>query len=505
MVVLLLHGILPGQQPRILRLRFRSFLELVLQENPQVQIARADFLRAPNGVLRAQAPFDPTLSETAEDTRSLSPTFSQLQGAPTLSTLMAVSSLQYQQQLPWGEMLAVKLNTNRFSSNSIFGLLNPSFGTGLSFSLRQPLWNDYRGVEERAHLRAARDNVIVADQTARAEILRVLEGAAESYWEAVQAQAAVRMEQDALARAQKAWAHDRKEYEIGLIAEGDTLQTASQVSRVRIQMVDTGRQAALTLNTLREYLGLYGPGAEQVKLELLDEPGAPIWPESPASPDAQNPGADAWKQRPEVRAAQQQMQSDQLLRRAAHDALRPHVDLVLEGGSNGLGGIPVEADSATALAQGWSTAFGQAFAMKYPTYGATLQVSLPLHHRAAQADYSDAVIRLHADRQQVDALHQRIAHQIADAWESLRAAREKEQLAGQLVELARQQFDFEQQKYDLGTITAFELVDAQSKLTGAEADRLNAEIALQEAHIAFAFATGSFLSGQHIRLDVQEP
>lgn len=120
MVVLLLHGILPGQQPRILRLRFRSFLELVLQENPQVQIARADFLRARNGVLRAQAPFDPTLSEMAEDTRSLSPTYTQLAGAPTLSTLTAFSSLQYQQQLPWGETLTVKLNTNRFSSNSIF-------------------------------------------------------------------------------------------------------------------------------------------------------------------------------------------------------------------------------------------------------------------------------------------------------------------------------------------------------------------------------------------------
>lgn len=501
MAVLLLHGILPGQQPRILRLRFRSFLELVLQENPQVQIARADFLQARNGVLRAQAPFDPTLSEMAEDTRSLSPTYTQLAGAPTLSTLTAFSSLQYQQQLPWGETLTVKLNTNRFSSNSIFGLLNPSFGTGLSFSLQQPLWNDFRGVQERAHLWAARDNVIVADQNAQAQILQLLEGAAEAYWEAVQAQAAVRMEQDALARAQKAWAHDRKEYQIGLIAEGDTLQTASQVSRVRIQMVDTERQAALTLNALREYLGLYGPGAEQVKLELLDEPGAPIWPESA---DVQNPGTDAWTQRPEVRAAQQQMQSDQRLRRAAQDALRPKVDLVLQGGSNGLGGIPVGADSATALAtQGWGTAFGQAFAMKYPTYSATLEVSLPLHHRAAQADYSDAVIRLHADRQQVDALHQRIAHQIADAWENLRAAREKEKLTTQLVTLAQQQFDFEQQKYDLGTITAFELVDAQSKLTAAEADRLNAEIAVQEAHMAFAFAAGTFLSDQHLHLDIQ--
>jgi outer membrane protein TolC len=62
-------------------------------------------------------------------------------------------------------------------------------------------------------------------------------------------------------------------------------------------------------------------------------------------------------------------------------------------------------------------------------------------------------------------------------------------------DLAQKNVDAEQQKYELGTITAFELLDSQSQLAGSESALLGAHVAYQQAWIAYQRATWTLLDG----------
>ena len=62
-------------------------------------------------------------------------------------------------------------------------------------------------------------------------------------------------------------------------------------------------------------------------------------------------------------------------------------------------------------------------------------------------------------------------------------------------DLARKNVDAEQQKYQLGTITAFELLDSQNRLANAENALLSAYVGYQEAFLDYRHATWTLLDG----------
>ena len=68
-------------------------------------------------------------------------------------------------------------------------------------------------------------------------------------------------------------------------------------------------------------------------------------------------------------------------------------------------------------------------------------------------------------------------------------------------DLAQKNVEAEQQKYELGTITAFELLDSQTRLATAESSLLNAFVGYQEAYVSYQRATWTLLDGLGMVLD----
>jgi outer membrane protein TolC len=62
-------------------------------------------------------------------------------------------------------------------------------------------------------------------------------------------------------------------------------------------------------------------------------------------------------------------------------------------------------------------------------------------------------------------------------------------------DLARKNVAAEQQKYELGTITAFEVLDSQTRLATSESALLQAYVTYQQAYIDYERATWSLLDG----------
>jgi outer membrane protein TolC len=68
-------------------------------------------------------------------------------------------------------------------------------------------------------------------------------------------------------------------------------------------------------------------------------------------------------------------------------------------------------------------------------------------------------------------------------------------------DLAQQNVDAEQQKYQLGTVTAFELLTAQSQLASAESSVVNAYVNYQKAIVAYRRAVWTIFDDYGVIVD----
>ena len=111
------------------------------------------------------------------------------------------------------------------------------------------------------------------------------------------------------------------------------------------------------------------------------------------------------------------------------------------------------------------------------------------------AQLSDALVARTRDQYAERQVRQQIAQDVRQALNSIALASAAIEAATRARDLARRNVDAAQQKYELGTITAFELLDSQSRLATAESALLNAHVGYQQAWISYQRATWTLLDG----------
>src|SRR6185437_11328230 len=170
-----------------LRLGLEGAILLTLLNNSDVNVNRAQFDLSQFAVQRARSPFDPLFVAGFAPTRSVSPSDSSLTGASTLSTLTQTSSAGYSQQFLTGTSVSVGLSTTRFTTNSSFATVNPSFSSGLTFSLSQPLLRNFGFFANRAPIIIAQRGVRQSRANFEAQLNDTVQNVINQYWDVVQA------------------------------------------------------------------------------------------------------------------------------------------------------------------------------------------------------------------------------------------------------------------------------------------------------------------------------
>src|SRR5437879_230184 len=122
-----------------LTLGLQHVVQLMLLNNTEIRINKLQFEQSLFAVQKAYGPFDPVLTASSRPQRATSPTTSTLQGAQTLSDLEQPTNSAFSQKFLTGTNLGIGFNTNRSSSNNSFATFNPSFSSGMTFTLAQPL------------------------------------------------------------------------------------------------------------------------------------------------------------------------------------------------------------------------------------------------------------------------------------------------------------------------------------------------------------------------------
>src|SRR6185437_9363978 len=271
----------------------------------------------------------------------------------------------------------------------------------------------------------------------------------------------------------------------------------AQVASDQTQLLQAQSNYRQQLDTLRRLIGAdIDANARSAALVLDDDPSAT----APAPPElsVEDAIALALRRRPEMDALERQQLEDRFSLAQARDGLRPDLNLSGNYGSNGLAGneVPVVTALGTSVG-GFSTGFGsalhQVFGFGSPTYGFSLSLNLPLRNSSGESQLANALVSQTTHAYDVRNETQQITQDVRVADTQVRMAAAVVQSATTARDLAQKNVDAEQQKYQLGSITVFELLQAQVQLSGAQSTLLGAYTNCQIAEIAYQRATWTVL------------
>jgi outer membrane protein TolC len=471
-------------------------IRLALSNNTDIRLDHSQIEFAQDNLRRVNGPFDPVATTSFADNRTKTPTITQIQGAPVLDTLAQSTTFGYSQLFQTGTNFQTSFSANKLSTNDSLSLLNPSLASNLQFTVTQPLLKNFGLFPNRAPIFIAQKNLKQARANFLGEVNDVVLQIVGNYWNVVLARENLVVQRKSLEEAEKSYDRDKKALSLGALPPLDIYRSQSQVATRRVGVIQAEYSLKQAEDQFRRGVGAdLDPAIRVLDLDLTDRP----------EPTGELPNTDiataltrALANRPELERVQEQLASDELSVRLAHNNLKP--DLELSGFYSGNG---VAGNSPATGNTGLYGSLSQAFHFTYPAYGASLSLTLPIRNHSGEANLADALVSRTRDQYQERLTHQSITLEVTQAVHSLEEAKLTMEAAKVAVDLARDTLRADERKYELGAEAVFFVLDAQTQLAQSELNLIQAQINYQLAVAQLDHATGDLL--EHHQVQVVEP
>ena len=486
-----------------LELSLRSYLELVMANNTDIEIQRLSVELNRNAITRAFGVFDPVLSGSFNATRSVTPANDVLAGAAAVSQLTQPTNLQYSHTLETGTSINAGFGATKSTTNSSFAVFNPAINANIFFGFTQPLLRNRGAYVTRLPVTLARSRLRSAEYTLRDQLMRLIATAENAYWDVVGSREQLRVQEKALELNDASLKRFRRELELGAISALEIFEPEATYASSEIQVTQARFRLQQTEEVLRRQMGAdMDPDVRRLPI-VLTEPVLP--PTDISEIDRETTVEKALANRPDLKAILQNMVTDDLSIDQAANALRPDLSLTGRYVSAGRGGIGYQRVNAFGQSQvvsvipgGFGDDLSQIFDFGFPTYQFGFTLRLPIRDRAAQANMSDAVVNKRLDVLRARSLEQNIRQDTLTAISQVESSKAGVRLAIVARDLAQKQLDAQQKRYDLGTTVIFFVLDAQTRLIQQESQLVNTSIQYRRNVLSLFQRTGELLEERGI-------
>lgn len=459
-----------------IELSLRSYLELVMANSPDIEIQRLNVEVQKDAIERAFGIFDPFASASFNTTRTKTPATDLLSGAAALNTLSQPANFSYQQMLETGTSYNVGFSGSKFSTNSAYSTYNPAISTQLNVGFSQPLMRNRGSFITKLPVTIARSRLRQSQYSARDGIIQLIYQAENDYWQLIQDRESLRVNEEALKLNDASLQRARKEQELGAASPLDIFQPEADYASAQIAVSQAKYQVQQSEDRVRKQIGAdLDPKLRQLPIVLTES----VLPPAGDTPiDAEQEVAKALRTRPDLKAAIQSLDIDDLNIRKATNGLRPDISLNGNYTSAGRGGIYYQRSNVTlsdgttgtitnVMPGGFGDSISQLFGFGFPVYSLGITLRLPIRDRAAQANLADSLVAKRMDALAQRSLEKSIRQGVLNAVSQLESSKASVKLAIISRDLAQKVLDAEQKKYDLGVTQIYFVLDAQRRVATA--------------------------------------
>jgi outer membrane protein len=448
--------------------------------------------------------FDPALSSQVNWTHQTTPEIDLASlGVPALTTNTTNVNTSYSQGFGPGTQLNVAFDNSRQTLNSFASNFSPYTTSSLGFTITQPLLRGFGLAVNRRFIRIAKNEGKIAGLLLQQQLIATVYGVVRLYTDLVALYEDVKVKEETLASAEKLYSDTKAQVEEGTQAPVELTRANAQVFSVRQDLINSRglleEQEAIVKNVITRRTS---DDPEILNARIVPT-GTIEVPAQDQLPPTQELLAQAFARRPDLLQADLQVQNSQISLEGSRNQLLPEIDVVgvmqnsaLAGQTNPL--TPTITDPA--FIAGYGGALEQIFARRYPTYGAGVNITLPLRNRIAQADVARDEIQVRQTQIRTEQFRKQAQLELEDALVAMRKARASYEAAIQTQALQQESLEAEQAKFEVGASTAFFIIQYQSLLGQAQSTVVVAKSAYLKARAALQRAVGSILDDNHVEL-----
>ncbi|HWS52875.1 MAG TPA: TolC family protein, partial [Pyrinomonadaceae bacterium] len=492
-----------------LPLTLNEAIRRALENNNDIEVARADVRLAETTITALRGVFDPVFNYTPEYNRSTQPVTNVFGGAGTSGTVSTTDfnndfSVTKQFGRGGGNYTYFFNNTRRNTSASNL-TLNPFHSAVQGIQFTQPLWRNRSIDNNRRQIRIQQKRLEQSDADFRRRTIDVISQVQRAYWDLA---FALRDEQNQIANLNLARENFRQTE--ARVAAG----AVAPLERAEVQTELSNREAALLLATQNVTVS-----ENALKNLLIRDPLSPEWskvivptdqPTIDAAASAPVNLEEALKEaranRQELRRLKLQTEINDIDLTYFRNQTKPRIDLTGSFTTNGtagqpgvtelpdpnfpddptrtiIGPIPTCSPSLPAnqrcvpgnFVGGYGQTLKNLFSFDTRQIVVGLTVQLPLRNRTAKANLAFAQIEREQLAASTRSQEQAVEVEVRNAVQSVETARRRVLSARQARESAEEQLAGERRLYQVGRSTTFLLFQRENQLVNARNQELRAE------------------------------
>ena len=252
-----------------------------------------------------------------------------------------------QQAFQTGTSYEVVVGGARGSNTSLTPIFNPSVDTFLALGFTQPLLNGFGRRANSAYIRIAKNDLKVADSVFRQQVIATLGTILNEYWDFLSDQENVRVKDQALAYSQKLLEDNKKQVDIGTLAPIEVVRAESEVATDQqaliVAQTNLQQQGEMLKTALARQVGPELAAAQIAAEDKLPEP----------RPDDIPPLDEALRRafanRPEIEQTELKFRDQDMTIALRRNGLLPSLNVFASYIASGLSGDQVLCPSGSTL------------------------------------------------------------------------------------------------------------------------------------------------------------
>ena len=447
--------------------------------------------------------YDPTVTANASVEHYTDPLANQfLYNVSVLHANTIIGNFGYSQAFPTGTTFSAILNNDRVTYNSQNNTLSPELDTYYQVRFQQQLLQGFGLGPNLRYLRIARNNQKISDQAFELQVISTVTQIANMYWDLVSAYEDEQVKSHSLDFANQTLATGRKQLELQAIPALDVLKDEGEVAN-REQDLTIARSTLKFQELLIKNAvtkNLDDPILEDMPVQPTDLSAVSIDSTIAATAPTEDIIQAALKNRIELSESNIDLQNRALSLASVRNALLPSLAMTAYYGGTGLGGQANGTNTSTSPTSYAGTA-ANAFNNSAPDYYVGLSLNVPLRNRVAKSDQYRAELESRQAELRLQQLRKQIRIEVRNAQYSLEQSQARVQSAAKARDLAQKTFDITAKEQELGAGSALQTLSARHDLATAESALVAARTAYQKARIELDRAIGTTLETNSISVE----
>lgn len=463
--------------------------------------------------------YDPVVTSTLQMDRNFVESTSLFSPIPIANTNTGTANFGYVQGFHWGTDLSVGFNNTHTTTNNPTSTYTPALSSGFKLQLTQQLLQGFGFLPNTRFIRIAKNNREISDVAFRLQVITTVDQIENLYWNLVYAYENVRVQQEALAFAQRTLEDNKKQVQVGTLAPIQVVNAQSTVATDQQNLILAQTNLELQELLMKNALSRSLEDPVLGEAEVIPTSTMQLPPKEPVTP-TQDLISDGLSHRAELSESRIDLNSRELNNRAVRNAMLPTLNLYAYYGGSGIGGdvnptlVPTSLGGMCTPAKnrfgcftpttaappfvnggpvGLGSTWEQMVTSAAPDKGIGLTLNIPLRNRTAQADQVRAELEYRQAQVRLQQLENQVRIEVRNAQFDVQQSRASVDAAQAAVDFQRQTLESEQQKLAAGVSTSTTVLSDQAALTSAESNLLSAKAAYEKATVEMDRATGLLL------------